>query len=138
MSEKKIVFTSDEWIKKFMEILNTNEEYEKAAKTWEGDFIFEILSGGNLREPARFYLDLWHGKCREAYMLAPNEEKDTAYIYSGIYPNWIKLIEGKIDPIRGLLTRHFKLKGNMAKVMRAVKAALELVRTANLVPTEFV
>jgi putative sterol carrier protein len=49
----------------------------------------------------------------------------------------VKLINGKIGPIRGLLTRKFKLTGNMAKIMRYTRAASELVSTTSKVPTEF-
>ncbi len=35
------------------------------------------------------------------------------------------------------MTRRLKLKGNMMKIMRAVKAAQELVNCCTLVPTEF-
>jgi putative sterol carrier protein len=39
--------------------------------------------------------------------------------------------------MKGLLTRQLKLQGNMAKIMRAVKAANELVLCATRVPTDF-
>ncbi len=83
-------------------------------------------------------MDLWHGKCREARLLSPEEEVKTAFTYAGPYGNWIRLINKEIDPIRGLLTGKFKLKGSMMKVMRYTKAAKLLVATAGQVPTEFV
>ena len=43
----------------------------------------------------------------------------------------------QVDPIQALITRQLKLKGNMAKVLRAVKAAQELVNSATRVETEF-
>ncbi|MFX0090613.1 MAG: SCP2 sterol-binding domain-containing protein [Candidatus Hodarchaeota archaeon] len=134
---EKYLFPSEEWAKKFMELINANEEYAKAAETWEGDFVFELTPDDRLKETKRIYVDLWHGKCRNAYLMASDEEKETEYVYSGPYENWLKLIEGKIDPIKGLMMRKFKLKGNMAKVLKAVKAASELVKTAASVPTEF-
>jgi putative sterol carrier protein len=131
-------FPSQEWIEVFMEKLNANEEYEEAAKDWEGDFLFVVRPEGNLKEEARFYVDLWHGKCREVRMVPPGEEVKTAFTYEGPYGNWIKLINKEIDPIRGILTGKFKLKGSMMKVMRYTKAAKLLVETASQVPTEFV
>jgi putative sterol carrier protein len=47
------------------------------------------------------------------------------------------VIEKKLDPLQGLLTRQFKLQGDMVKIMRAVKAAQELVNCTTLVPAEF-
>lgn len=131
-------FPSQEWIEIFKERLNGNEHYAVAAKDWEGDFLFVCQPEGNLEEEAVFYVDLWHGKCREARMLEAGEELDTAFTYTGPYGNWIKLINREIDPIRGLLTGKFRLKGSMMKVMRYTKAAKLLVSTAGEVPTEFV
>ncbi len=136
MSEEKLLFPSDEWISAYMEKLNQNEAYADAASWWEGDFIFEITADGKVvKEPIKFYLDLWHGKCREAHMARPDETAE--FIYSGPYENWKLLFQGKIDPIKGIMARKFKLTGDMGKVMRATKAAAELVRTAAMVPTRF-
>ena len=92
----KLLFPSDEWIKKYVEALNKNARYEDAAKTWEGDFVFQIDADGEaIKENVRFYLDLWHGKCRSAKMAEP---EDTAeFTYSGPLKNWKLLFDGKID-----------------------------------------
>jgi putative sterol carrier protein len=132
------IYPSEEWIKLFMEAVNANKNYEEAAKNWEGDFLFVVDADEQLKEPATFYLDLWHGKCRGVAVVRPGEEKKAAFVYSGSYGNWKKLINKQIDPIQGLLTGKFKLKGDMIKVLRAVRAAKELVETAGKVPTEFV
>jgi len=130
-------FPSEEWVKLYMEQLNANKNYEEAAKTWEGDFLFIIQADAELKEPSTMYMDLWHGKCRSVALVKPGEDKKAAFTYSGPYGNWKKLINKQIDPIQGLLTGKFKLQGDMAKVLRAVRAAKELVETATKVPTEF-
>ncbi len=136
MSENKVIFPTQEWVEKFVEIVNSNVEYERSAKDWEGDFLFIIEADGTggLMETVTIYCDLWHGKCRKAFVVTPETgTPETEYEYSGKYSNWIKLLDGKIGPIKGLLARQFKLKGNMAKVLKAVKAAQELVRSTTLV-----
>jgi putative sterol carrier protein len=131
-------FPSEEWAKLYMEQVNANKNYEDAAKTWEGDFLFVIQTDAELKEPAgNIYVDLWHGKCRGAALVKPGEDKKTAFVFSGPYGNWKKLITTKGDPIQGLLTGKFKLQGDMAKVLRAVRAAKELVETTGKVPTEW-
>lgn len=130
-------FPSQEWIEDFRDRVNANEEYAHAAQTWEGDFLFVVKPEGDLAEEASFYVDLWHGRCREARMLEPGEEVKTAFTYAGPYGNWVKLINAEIDPIKGLLTGKFRLRGSMMKVMRYTKAAKILVETASQVPTEF-
>jgi len=131
-------FPSPEWIKEFHKILNENKAYQEAAKNWEGDFLFIITPDEGLDREYVYYMDLWHGKCREASLLKSRDEKKAAFVYEGPYSNWKKLLQGKIDPIKGLLTSKFRLKGDMAKVMRATKAAKELVSTTMKVKTQFI
>jgi len=133
------VFPSGEWVTQYRDELNRYEPWKEAAKTWEGDFVFEILPDGTggLTEPAYFYIDLWHGECRAARAIGSKDEVKSEFVFSGPYANWVKLIKKEIDPIQGLMTRKFTLKGNMAKVMRAVKAAKELVNCTSRVPTTF-
>ena len=59
-----VKFPSDEWIKNFKDELNKSEDYEKAAKDWEGDFLFVVSPDEELKNEVVFYVDLWHGKCR--------------------------------------------------------------------------
>ena len=132
----ELEFLSDEWIALYMELLNKNDRYEDAVKTWEGDFIFEVTADGEIiTEPYRFYIDLWHGNCRSARMAGPDDTAE--FTYSGPYKNWRALFDGKIDPIKGIMARKFKLDGDMGKVMRYTKAALELVATTRQIPTKF-
>lgn len=124
-----LLFATPEWVKAYVETVNGSKAYEDAAKTWEGDFVFIITPADNLDHEIRMYIDLLHGKIgpKNARILSEGEEQEAEFIYSGPYNNWVKLIEKKIDPIQGLMQGKFKLKGNMGKVMRAVKAAQELV-----------
>jgi putative sterol carrier protein len=132
-----IRFATDEWAKAFMEQINGSEAYAEAAKTWEGDFFFIVDEGEHYPEPIYIYVDLWHGKCREAFATTDSSAKDPIFRMSGPLENWKRVIEKTLDPLQGLLTRQFKLQGDMVKVMRAVKAAQELVNCTSLVPTEF-
>lgn len=131
-----VKFPSDEWIKTFKNELNSNKEYEEAAKTWEGDFLFIVTPDEDLKEELIFYVDIWHGKCREARLI--KEKKDAAYIFQGSYSNWKKMIGKEIDPIRGLIMGMFTLKGDSKAVMSNARAAQELVNTVAKIPTEFI
>lgn len=129
-------FPSREWIEAYRDRVNANEAYAEAARDWEGDFLFVVEAGKGQGE-STFYVDLWHGQCREARLLGPGEAVSAAFTYRGPYENWVRLIQGEIDPIKGLLTGKFRLQGSMMKVMRYTKAAKLLVETASQVPTEF-
>ena len=130
-------FGTEEWIKAYMETLNKNEAYAEAAKTWEGDFVFIVRKDGPLDHDIYFWVDLYHGKARDGRALSSPDEVKAEYTFEGAYTNYVRLVEGTLDPIQGLMTGKFKLKGSMAKVMRHVKAANELVRTITLIDTQF-
>ena len=129
-------FASAEWVNAVKEAINTHDGYRESAKTWEGDFWFVIepdQSSGDA--PVLIYLDLWHGTCRTA-TLAHNENEHTPeFRISGTRKNWLKVLRREIDPIRALMTNTLRLKGNMAKVMRNVRAAQDLVLAVAMVPT---
>ena len=132
-----IRFPSDAWIKALMEDLNRSEAYAEAAKTWEGDFYFIIDPGGTLDKTVILYTDLWHGKCREAYLVTDESAKTPVFRMSAPVATWKKVLTKKLDPIQGIITGQLKLKGNMAMVMKSVKAAKELVESCTRVETEF-
>jgi putative sterol carrier protein len=130
-------FASDEWLKVFQEAINSSQAYADAARTWEGDFYFIVDPGGAVDEEIVMYVDLWHGKCRGTEWLADRSAKEPAFVINAPESVWRKVIDKKLDPIQGLMTRQLKLKGDMIKIMKAVKAAKELVECTTQVPTKF-
>ncbi|MER3399833.1 MAG: hypothetical protein C4313_01640 [Thermoflexus sp.] len=131
-------FPSDAWIKALMEEVNRSPSYAEAAKNWEGDFYFVVEPEGPLARPVVLYMDLWHGRCREAFEVTDESVKNPAYRMSAPYSVWKQVIQGKLDPIQALVTGRIKLKGNMVNIMRNVRAAKELVLCCTRVPTEFI
>ena len=132
-----IPFPSDEWVKALQTELNNSQAYKEAAKTWEGDITFVVQPGGSLAEERYLYMDLWHGECRQANALNDPSAVDSEFQISAPYPTWRRVLEGQLDPIRGLMSRQLKLSGPMAKIMKAPKAANELVNASALVDTEW-
>jgi putative sterol carrier protein len=130
-------FPSDEWIKALVIEVNKSEAYRKAAATWEGDFNFIVEPGSGVPEPVALYIDLWHGEARSAAMLADAGEKSPEFTIRAPVSTWRRVIEKKLDPIQGMITGQLKLTGTLSKIMRAPKAAAELVNCATKVPTEF-
>jgi putative sterol carrier protein len=128
-------FPTDEWIKTFKDELNKSKTYEEVAKTWEGDFLFVVTPDDELKKEVVFYVDLWHGKCRDAYLV--KGKKKAAFIFSGPYSNWKKVINGELDPIRGLIRGMFTVDGDSKIILDQSKAAQELVNTASKIPVDF-
>ena len=132
-----IRFPSDEWIKELSNQLNASETYEKAAKDWEGDFIFVAEPDDTYDDTAYLFLSLFHGKSPDAAMVASEDEREAEFVIRAPFSAWRRVIEGKLDPIQGMMTRKLKLEGNMMKIMRYPKAAQEIVACCALVPTDF-
>ena len=133
------LFGTIEWANAFMEAINASKAYEDAAQTWEGDFYFIIEPGGSLKEKGYVYVDLWHGKCRKVDIVteATKDKYKPEFVLQAPVPVWRKVAEKKVDSIQAIVTRQLKLTGNMGKVMRAVKAAQELVNCVTRVQTEY-
>lgn len=130
-------FPSDEWIKALSDLLNTSASYERAAKDWEGDFIFIIEPDDAYPDTTYLHLQLHHGKSPGAALVDPEQLPETEYTISSLYSTWRKVIDSKLDPIQGMMTGQLKLKGNLMKVMRYPKAAQEIVSCCAKIPTEW-
>jgi putative sterol carrier protein len=133
----KVQFGSPEWVQALHDELNNSQAYEEAAKNWEGDFNFVVEPEGPVTDTTYLYMDLWHGKCRSAYVLTDPKEKNPAFIMSGKYGKWKKVVMAQLDPIQALMTGQLKLKGPMPMIMKNVKAAQEIVRACTRIDTEF-
>jgi putative sterol carrier protein len=132
-------FGSQAWLDAFVAAINGSKAYEEAAKDWEGDFYFILEPGGPVTVRQYMYLDLWHGKCRNAEIV---EEKDKdkhkpEFTIAGNLAIWKQIREKKLNATQALLTRQLKLTGNIAKVMRATGSTRELSAATSAVPTVF-
>ena len=132
-----VVFATEAWVARLADELNRSPAYQAAAKDWEGDFLFVVEAEDRLPRPVYMYMDLYHGKCRQAFILDEPESIRPAYQVSGKLRVWRAITRQELDPIKALLTRQLSLKGNMAKVMRNVKAATELVNCTTRFETRF-
>ena len=132
-------FPSEAWLNALEETINTDEKYKQTAKKWEGDIIFKIdpddKSSGEL--PIFYYMDLWHGECRESKILSHIEEKsDAKFIFEMTRSQTIKILEGELDAIQAMVTRKLKVRGDIAYMLRNVPIVLDFIRCCRLVGIE--
>jgi putative sterol carrier protein len=130
-------FPSEEWLQALVEKLNSDDKYAQIARNWEGDMAFVIEPGGPLKEDMKFYLDLWHGKCRDGYMIEPGQKVEAVFTLKGPYMNFKRILKGEVDPMQALLTRKVGVQGNMAVLMRSVPTVLDFVRCCREVTDGF-
>ena len=126
------------WLQALEAKLNSDEKYAQIAKNWEGDMLFIVQSGGNLTQEIKFYLDLWHGKCRSAYLVGDQAEPKPTITLHAPYENAVRLLKGELEPMQALLTRKLGVQGNMAVLMRNVPTVLDFVRCCRAVTDSFV
>ncbi len=131
------VFPSAEWLQALENKLNTDPRYAEIARNWEGALFFDIEPEGTLKEKLTFYLDLWHGKCRNVeYQPALTSHPNPAFILQASYKNITDILSGKVNSMTAMLTNKLKVRGSMAYMLRNVPTVLDFVRCAQEVTKE--
>jgi len=133
------VFASQAWFDAFVVEINASSQYREAATGWEGDIAFRIMAEPDRGVPEDLwgYLDLWHGECRGARVIGPAEADAAAYTLTAPYSRWKDVVEGELDPIKGMMQGKLRVRGDLPTIVRYVKAANELVRLTGMIDTEF-
>lgn len=131
-------FPSEEWVLALDEKLNTDEQYARIARNWEGDLMFVVEPGGALAERMEFYLDLWHGKCRQAVISDGSQAFSPAITLKSAYPNFLKVLLGEWEPMQALMTRKLSVQGSMVLLMKNIPVVLDFVRCAREVTDSYV
>jgi putative sterol carrier protein len=131
-------FPSPEWLPALVEKLNSDQRYAQIARNWEGDMLVQIDPGGSLNDPIVYYLDLWHGKCRQAHPVGNESSVKAAFTLKAPYESYVRLLKGELEPMQALLTRKLGLTGNMAVLMRNVPTVLDFVRCCREVTDTFI
>jgi putative sterol carrier protein len=131
------IFPSEEWLQGLEAKLNTDPRYKEIAKNWEGDLFFFIEPEGNLKERLTFYLDLWHGTCRNVeYQPAAHSHPNPTFTLTASYKDITSILTGRLNPMTAMMTSRLKVKGSMGYMMRNVPTVLDFVRVAQEVTTE--
>jgi putative sterol carrier protein len=139
----KYIFGSKDWVEAFVAVLNTNDEYARAAKDWEDPIALMVT---DLPPSVREYfgsdrvvvwLDLYHGRCRGFEMLKDVEDKKAPIIIAGSYENMKKVAQGRLSPTIAVMTGQLRVKGNVGKLLSNASASSAFVNAIKKVPTEF-
>lgn len=131
-------FPTEQWLLALMEKLNNDERYAQIARQWEGDMVFIIQPDHKLAEEIRWYFDLWHGKCRAAYLLGKDQEVKPTFTLRAPYEQYVRLLKGEVEPMQALLTRKIGVQGNMAILMRNVPTVLDFVRCCREITDSYI
>jgi putative sterol carrier protein len=136
-----ISYPSEEWIQEYQDRLNDSEEYSETGDGWgvgfNGDFVFHLVADDRLPEDRYFFVGLEDGQCTDAYEIEDPDEVDAGFVYRGDYSDWVRLNEGEVGAIDGMMSGVFELDGDMQKVMQYSDASTVQVETASEIDTEY-
>jgi putative sterol carrier protein len=122
------IFPTQEWLLATKEKMNSDENYAQIAKNWEGDLRIILEPEGALKESVWLYWDLWHGKCRDAYVEDQNSTQTPALIIKAPYGNFVKILSGEVKVMQALMGRMLSVRGSMLLIMRNVPTVVDFVR----------
>jgi len=131
---------SDEWLNLYKKALNENTGFKQAGKTWDKGPNVLIINKNpdlDLQEDVYIWLDLHKGECRDVKIVSKEEGEQGAFKIRGDYFTWKQIISGKLDPVKAIVKGKLKIKGNLMIIVRYSKAAKEMVKSAQSVPTEY-
>lgn len=132
-------FPSEEWFQSLIEAINASQEYAEYAATWEGDVVFHIEAEPDKGLPADVHglLDLWHGGCRGGGIVEQTRATSAEFVVRAPYSRWKDVIQGDLEPIKGLVQGKLRVRGDLPKILRYVKGTQELAYIAGQVDTTF-
>lgn len=92
-----------------------------------------------LERDAGIVLDLHQGECRGArFVEGDGDLVDADFVIVGSYAEWRDVIEGRLDPIKGMMEGKLKLaRGHLPTIIRFVEPSRLVVQSASKVPTQF-
>jgi len=132
-------FPTDEWFQAFIGAVNASAAYEEYAASWEGDAVLQIEAEPDKGVPEDVYglLDLWHGKCRGGGVVEASRADAAEFAIRAPYSRWKDVILGDLEPIKGLTQGKLRVRGDLPKILRFVRATQELAYIAGEVDTTF-
>ena len=118
--------------------LGSSEEITKRLNPVEMAEKFSKLTGDDLKG-VKFcmWIDFWHGKVRSPLeIIPPGKPRDTKFGLVGSYTQFKKLVTGQADSIKLVMMGKLKLKGNLAYMMKRVKAVTMVTKIMGTIPIE--
>lgn len=135
-------FPSPEWTAAYKDAVNASAGYKQHGKPWTfGPVAFVVKPDPAIGLEAEhcMLLDVHEGTCRATtHGTDRSLIADAPFVVVADYPRWRACLEGKIDPIKGMMEGKLKLeKGHLPTMLRFVESSRALVGAAQAVPTDF-
>ncbi|MEM7436600.1 MAG: Fis family transcriptional regulator [Myxococcota bacterium] len=135
-------FPSEEWTEAYKNAINHCRAYREVGKPWTFGAVAMIVRSDlslGIEEDKGMVLYVHEGECHQAKFVEGEVSPiDAEFVIVACYRRWKDVIEGRLDPIRGLMEGKLKLtKGDLSTLVRFVESSRQLVTSARKVPTAF-
>jgi putative sterol carrier protein len=135
------LYPSNEWCQQWKNAINSIETVKEAGKDWgvtfNGNWIFEIASGGGLDHTTYMYLEAKAGECTDIRLIKDPSEVEVGFYCTGSYEDYKAAVKSEADFIQGVVKGTFKLKGNIMTVMKYGGFVRILVDSLQKIESEF-
>jgi putative sterol carrier protein len=116
------LYPSNEWCQAWKDAINGNDVAKDEGKDWginfNGNWIFEITSGGGLDDTTYIFLEAKAGECQDLRLINDPSEVEAGFYCTGAYEDYKAAVKGEKDLIQGVVRGTFKLKGNIMTIMK--------------------
>lgn len=132
-------FPSPEWLDAYREAIGADPGFREAASDWEGDItlVVEAEPDKGVGYDSWVWFDLHRGEGVEAKVVSPDEGERARFVIRAPYSTWKEVLEGRLEPVRGMTQGQLRLSGDLIAIREHVRAVGALVSIASHVPTEF-
>ena len=126
---------SDEYLNRFKEKINQDDEYAKLASGVDDSYtlVLQAEPEKGIEETRVVGFAIKEGKMTDIW----TGERETSFILSARYRVWVDILLGKIGANRAFITRKLSIKGNMPRLLKTAKATDRLVSLLREIPTSF-
>ena len=135
-------FPSEQWTQAYAQAVNDNAAYRESGKPWTFGAVAMVVKADpslGIDEDMAMILDVHEGQCRGAqYVQGLDSVEQAPFVIVADYARWRDVIEGRLDPIKGMMEGKLKLtQGHLPTMIRFVESSRQLVVSAANVPTKF-
>lgn len=137
--EKPYIMGTPEWVAAYEKLIQEDAEYKEAAKTWEGTVVIHIMANPDLgvNQDTYMLMDLWHGDCRSVRLVPPEVGMNADFVLSGELERWEAVMAKELDSTKAMMQGKIKLKGDLTKIVRYVKASTRLTDLSTQIGSKF-
>lgn len=129
---------SPEWADAFRQAINTDADYQAAAKswTWPLALVLEATPAYGYPHAVAVQFSLDRGNCTAA-VIKPPHTVDATFVLRADYDTWKEVSKNALDPIAAVSSGRIKFSGPLGTLLMHGKAATALVGSARAVPTAY-